>query len=273
MAKRIKSSFILCLILIVSLTVVACGSTKDKDTTTQKTEAPSQTVELTISAAASLTNALQDIQKIFETSHTSIKINFNFAASGALQQQIEQGAPVDLFLSAATKNLQTLVDKQLIQENEHTNLLSNELVVIAPADAKSQLANLSDLSQPDITKVAVGIPESVPAGNYAKEALTKINLWDTLQSKIVQAKDVRQVLQYVETGNVDAGFVYQTDAITSDKVKVIFPVDPTTYTAIEYPMGIISATKYREESEAFYTFLKSEEALNIFIKYGFSVPK
>lgn len=273
MAKQIKNNSILCLILIVSLMTVACGSTKNKDATTKNTDAPSQTVELTISAAASLTNALQDIQTIFETSHSNIKLNFNFAGSGALQQQIEQGAPVDLFLSAATKNLQILVDKQLIQENEHTNLLSNELVVIAPADSKAQITNLSDLSHEDVAKVAIGIPESVPAGNYAKEALTKINLWDTLQSKIVQAKDVTQVLQYVKTGNVDAGFVYQTDAISSDKVKVILPIDPTTYTAIEYPMGIISGTKHREESEALYTFLKSEEALNIFIKYGFSIPK
>lgn len=271
MTKMMKNSFILCLILIMSLMVVACGSTKD--TTTQKTEAPSETVELTISAAASLTNALQDIQKVYETTHQNIKLNFNFAASGALQQQIEQGAPVDLFLSAATKNLQALIDKQLIQSDAHMNLLTNELVVVVPTDGKAVIANVDDLSHEDINKVAIGIPESVPAGNYAKEALTKANLWDTLQSKIVQAKDVRQVLQYVETGNVDAGFVYQTDALTSDKVKVIFPVDPATYTAIEYPMGIISATKHLEEVKEFYAFLQSEDALNTFKKYGFSVPK
>ncbi len=271
MTRVMKSSYILCLILIISLMTTACGSSKD--TTTQTTEAPVETVELTISAAASLTNALLDIQTVYEASHSNVKLNFNFAASGALQQQIEQGAPVDLFLSAATKNLQTLVDKQLIQADKSTNLLTNELVVVVPTDGKAVITNVSDLSHEDVTKVAVGIPESVPAGNYAKEALTKANLWDTLQSKIVQAKDVRQVLQYVETGNVDAGFVYQTDALTSEKVKVIFSVDPATYTTIKYPMGIITATKHLEEVEDFYTFLQSEESLNTFVKYGFSLPK
>ncbi|OAB42842.1 molybdate ABC transporter substrate-binding protein [Paenibacillus glacialis] len=271
MTRLIKSSYILCLILIISLIVVACNSSKN--TTTQTIKAPVETIELTISAAASLTNALQDIQTLYETTHTNVKLNFNFAASGALQQQIEQGAPVDLFISAATKNLQALVDKQFIQADKHTNLLTNELVVVVPTDFNAVITKVSDLSHEDITKLAVGIPESVPAGNYAKEALTKANLWDTLQPKIVQAKDVRQVLQYVETGNVDAGFVYQTDALTTDKVKVIFTVDPTTYTTIKYPMGIISTTKHLEESEDFYTFLQTEAALKIFIKYGFSVPK
>lgn len=271
MTKIIKNSYISFLVFIISIMVVACSS--NVDTTTQKTEAPSQTVELTISAAASLTNALQDIQTIYETIHTNLELNFNFAASGALQQQIEQGAPVDLFLSASTNNLQALIDKELIQADEYMNLLTNELVVVVPTDGKSDITDVTDLSHNDVTKVAIGIPESVPAGNYAKESITKANLWDRLQSKIVQAKDVRQVLQYVETGNVDAGFVYQTDALTSDKVKVIFPVDPATYTAIKYPMGIISGTKHHEEVKAFYDFLQSEEALNIFITYGFTVPK
>ncbi|OAB47615.1 molybdate ABC transporter substrate-binding protein [Paenibacillus antarcticus] len=271
MTKFMKNSSILCLVLMISLMATACGSSKD--TSTQTSDVPAQKVDLTISAAASLTNALQDIQKAYESTYPNIKLNFNFAASGALQQQIEQGAPVDLFISAAKKNLQALVDKQLIQEDKSMNLLTNELVVVVPTEGKVVISHVSDLSHEDVTKVAVGIPESVPAGNYAKEALTKSNLWDTLQSKIVQAKDVRQVLQYVETGNVDAGFVYQTDALTSDKVKVIVTVDPTTYTTIEYPMGIVSATKHLEETEAFYAFLQSEVALNIFIKYGFSVPK
>lgn len=181
---------------------------------------------MTVSAAASLTDALKEIQKAYETKNTNIKLNFNFGASGALQQQIEQGAPADLFLSAAPKNMQALVDKQLIDTNKQKNLLNNELVVVTPADGKTEVKSIADLAKAEVKHVAIGIPESVPAGNYAKEALTNAKLWDTLQSKTVQGKDVRQVLQYVETGNAEAGFVYKTDALTSKQVTIAFAVDP-----------------------------------------------
>ncbi|UVI33092.1 molybdate ABC transporter substrate-binding protein [Paenibacillus spongiae] len=239
----------------------------------QGDDSSEEAVELTISAAASLTDAMNEIKTMYESKNKNIKLAFNLGASGALQQQIEQGAPVDLFLSAATKNMKALVDKQLIDASQQRNWLSNELVAVVPVDGKLSIASEQDLKQEELNKIAIGIPESVPAGNYAKEALTYAKLWDSLQSKMVQAKDVRQVLQYVETGNVDIGFVYKTDALTSSKVKVAFNVDPSSYSPVNYPMGIVKATKHMKEAEQFYDYLQTEEALNVFIQYGFSVPQ
>ncbi len=137
---------------------------------------------------------------------------------------------------------------------------------------KAGITGIADLAKEEIKKVAIGIPESVPAGKYAQEALTNAQLWDALQPKLVQAKDVRQVLQYVETGNAEAGFVYKTDALTSDKVGIAFAVDPQTYSPVVYPIGIVKATKNAEQAGVLYDYLQSQAALDIFIKYGFSVP-
>lgn len=277
MIKPAKISVVLSLVLSMILVMAGCGTAAKDHTASQAadkntpTSAAAKTVELTVSAAASMTEALEEIQEDYKTKYPNITLNFNFGASGALQQQIEQGAPADLFLSAAAKNMEALVDKQLIDANQQKNVLSNELVVVVSADGQVPVAGFADLSKSDIKNIAIGIPESVPAGSYAKEALTKTNFWDSLQSKIVQGKDVRQVLQYVATGNADVGFVYKTDALTSDKVKVAFAVDPATYTPVEYPIGIVKATKHRKEAENFYAYLQTQEALDVFEKYGFSV--
>lgn len=234
---------------------------------------PQETVDLTISAAASLTDAMKEIETNFETANPNIELNFNFGASGALQQQIEQGAPADIFVSAATKNMNALVDENLIASGDQKNLLQNSLVAIVPADGNNTVTSETDLTSDSIKTVAIGIPESVPAGTYAKEALTNAKLWDELESKLVQGKDVRQVLQYVETGNADAGFVYKTDALTSDQVKIAFEVDKNSYTPANYPVGIIEGTKHRTEAEQFYAYLQTPEVLDIFTKYGFSISE
>lgn len=279
MYKLVKSSLWISVVLMLSIVLSACGSNANSDKN-QSTESPVgssepsvESVELTISAAASLTDALGEIQKIYASKSGNIKLVFNFGASGALQQQIEQGAPADLFLSAATKNMKALVDKGLIDSGEQQNLLANELVAVVPYDSESNIASEQDLQKAELKIIAIGIPESVPAGNYAKEALTNAKLWDSLQAKMVQAKDVRQVLQYVETGNADLGFVYKTDALTSSKVKIAFDVDASSYSPVNYPIGIVKATKHTEEAKAFYDFLQTDEALDVFKKYGFSIPK
>jgi molybdate transport system substrate-binding protein len=274
MQKFIKGNVVLFLVLSAILFFSGC-STEQKtalngSSTTQSSAKP---IELTISAAASLTDALKEIQKIYESNHKAIKLHYNFGASGALQQQIEQGAPADLFLSAAPKNMKALVDKQLIEPTKQKTLLTNELVVVIPADGKIAIGSPADLIKTEVKLVAIGIPESVPAGSYAKEALTNANLWESLQAKTVQGKDVRQVLQYVETGNADAGFVYKTDALTSQKVKIAFALDSKTYTPVEYPIGIVKSSKHSNEAEDFYEYLQSKEALDIFVKHGFSRPK
>ncbi|WP_246320873.1 molybdate ABC transporter substrate-binding protein [Paenibacillus germinis] len=286
MLKLRMFSYVLSYFVISAMIITGCSSQKGQSvastTPTQTAEAtatpnstpvPTEKVELTISAAASLTDAFNEIQTNYENKNKQIKLNFNFGASGALQQQIEQGAPVDLFFSAATKNMKTLVDKQLIEPTQQKSLLINELVLVVPADGKVNVQKIDDLTNETIKHLAVGEPQTVPAGSYAKEALTNSKLWDTLQAKIVQGKDVRQVLTYVESGNAEAGFVYKTDALTSKNVKAAFSVDPKTYTPIEYPAGIVKATKHSKETADFYTYLQSKEAQDVFVKYGFSIPK
>ncbi|MFU1797540.1 molybdate ABC transporter substrate-binding protein [Paenibacillus azoreducens] len=284
MYAKIKTNAVLCFLLAMMLILAACGNQTETKTDasennaagsdkTASANATADKVGLTISAAASMTDALNEIKQTYETEHPNIELSFNFGGSGALQKQIEQGAPADLFLSAAVKNMKPLVEQKLIEEGKEKTLLKNELVAIVPADTQASIAAMDDLNKAEVKKVAIGIPESVPAGNYAKEALTNSKLWEPLQPKMVQAKDVRQVLQYVETGNADAGFVYKTDALTSSKAKIAFTVDPASYSPVEYPIGIVKATKHAQEAEDFYNYLQSKASLDVFIKYGFSVPE
>ncbi|KAF6615015.1 molybdate transport system substrate-binding protein [Paenibacillus jamilae] len=283
MKKIIKHSQALFFAFCVVLLLAGCGagqqsassgsSAVQNEVSGQDSSKKTETVELTISAAASLTDALKEIQTLYESSHKGIQLNFNFGGSGALEKQIEQGAPSDLFLSASKKNMKSLVDQHLIESNKQKTWLTNELVAVIPADGTTSITSVKDLMQKEVKKVAIGIPESVPAGKYAQEALTNIKLWDVLQDKLVQAKDVRQVLQYVETGNADVGFVYKTDALTSQKAKIAFEVDSKTYSTVEYPIGIIKASKHIQEAESFYEYLQSQESLNIMAKYGFTIPK
>lgn len=236
------------------------------------TKAP-EPVELSVSAAASLADSLNEIKKLYAAKAGHVKLTYNFGASGTLQQQIEQGAPVDLFLSAGRKQMDALAGKQLIEAGTAKNLLLNELVLVVPADSKLTVGKIEDVSDAEIKKLAVGTPESVPAGSYAKETLTYYKLWDSLKPKIVLTKDVKQVLSYVETGNTEAGFVYKTDALASAKVKIALTVDPQSHSAIEYPIAIVKAAKNKKEAESFYRYLQTKEAQDVFVKYGFSLPK
>lgn len=262
---RVKTSFMMLVSLCSILVLSACA---DKDAAARQS---AKKVELTVSAAASMTEALNELKTMFETEHPGVALFFNYGASGALQQQIEQGAPADLFISAAAKNMDALADKGLIAEGQTANLLSNELVVVIPNEegAGASIASLQDLQQDSVSTIAIGIPESVPAGAYAQEALTNAQLWDKLQTKTVQAKDVKQVLQYVETGNADAGFVYKTDALSSETVQIAFEVDPAGYSPILYPVGLLKDSEHPEEAMELYAFLQSRAAMDVFKKYGF----
>ncbi|CAM2778983.1 molybdate ABC transporter substrate-binding protein [Paenibacillus sediminis] len=255
------------LTLLSTLFVLPAGCGIHRDTTA------AEKTELIVSAAASLTNSLKEIESIYESEHPDIDLKFNFGASGALSQQIEQGAPADLFISADTKNMNTLVDHHLVDKNQQSVLLSNKLVVIVSSDNKTSIQKAEDLSKPDFKYIAIGDPSTVPAGAYTKDALIHAGLWDSLQPKTVPGKDVRQVLTYVESGNADAGFVYRTDAMSSKKVKVAFSVDPNSYSPIQYPAGIITSTTHLSEAQKLYDFLQGKKAQDIFMKYGFIASK
>ncbi len=248
-----------CILLLIS---TACSQSQPHETS----ESP---VELTVSAAASLTDALSKLKPLFEAKYAHITLRLNIGGSGALQRQIEQGAPSDLFLSASVQNMQDLVDQGLIAATDRVYLLDNALVAITPINRQSTINELSDLSDNEDALIAIGTPESVPAGHYAREAFIQAGIWDDVQGRTVQAKDVRTVLRYVETENTDIGIVYLTDALASDQVKIAFTIDSALHAPIRYPIGIIQSTAHRAQAEAFYTFLQSEEAGRIFTHYGF----
>ena len=202
-----------------------------------------QPVTLTVSLAASLQNAMQEIQAIYE--RTGVRLTFNFGASGTLAQQIENGAPVDVFLSAAPKPLDGLEAKGLILAGTRRNLLRNRIVLVAPAGTAA-VRSFQDLAGAGVKLVALGNPDSVPAGDYGRQTLQALRLWAAVEEKLVLAKDVRQVLSYVETGNADAGIVYETDARESSKVRVVAAAPAGTHAPIVYPVAVIRDSRNAE---------------------------
>jgi molybdate transport system substrate-binding protein len=230
-----------------------------------------QAGEITVSAAASLTNAFKDIARGFEAQNPGSKVNFNFAASGVLLQQMAKGAPVDVFASADQETMDSAVKQKLVNSAERKDFARNALVLIVPSASKLKLQQLSDLQQAGIRHVALGIPASVPVGRYAKRALENARLWPAVEAKAINTQNVRQSLDYVARGEVEAGFVYQTDAaIMPDKVKVAFtvPLDET----ISYPVARTASAANAAEAQRFVSFLLSPAAQSILSRYGFHKP-
>ena len=227
-----------------------------------------QTV-LTVSAASSLSDVLQDAATQFQVEHPTISIQFNFGASGSLKEQIEQGAPVDLFISASIEKYEELVNERLIDPG--VNLASNEIVLITSVKSTVNLQEFSDIVHDAIEKIAIGTPSIVPAGTYGKQALHYYDVWASIENKIVYAKDVRQVLTYVETNNAQAGIVYKTDAIPSDKVRIVNTTGESTHDAIFYPAGVVNSTKAPKEASLFLQYIQSEDVQHIWEQYGFQM--
>lgn len=258
-----------CILLLGVSLIAGCGETKTKKITPQA----AQQVELNISAAVSMKDALAEIQKNYQAKNPNIKLVFNFGASGSLQKQIEQGAPADIFISAAPKQMNELQEKKLINADTRRNLVENKLVIVVPKDSKLNLTKYEDLTEDAVSKIALGETAVVPAGQYAKEVLQKMALWDKVQDKIVFAKDVRTVLTYAETGNVEAGIVYKTDAVSSDKIKVVATAPEGTHQPIVYPVAVVTATKQIKAAQDFINYLFNSESKAILKKNGFTMAK
>lgn len=267
MDKRIK---LIITLLFVLMFAVACSSNENEspDGKEGQTETK-ENVELTISAAASLKDAMDDIQKMYKEEHPEVELVFNFGGSGSLQQQISQGAPADLFFSAAEDKFELLVEEGFIAEEDGVDLLGNTLVLIVEKGNQT-IKGFKELTKAEVDQISLGTPESVPAGQYATEVLKKMALWDEVESKVIYAKDVRQVLSYVETGNVAAGIVYKTDALTSEKVSIVESADIKSHTPIIYPVGIIKDSDHYDEAKEFYEFLQADAVLKVFEEYGFT---
>lgn len=224
---------------------------------------------ITVSAAASLGPALREIAAAFTQQHPEIPVTLNLASSGSLQQQIENGAPVDLFISAARKNLDALAAKALVDQDSRRVIATNTLVLIAP-QGSVEPTGWSDLVH--VQPVAMGEPASVPAGTYAVQALQKLGLWDAIRKNAVYAKDVRQVLVYVESRNAAAGFVYGSDAHSSDKVRVVAKAAEDSHDPITYDAALVSGSTRQVSAKVFLDFLLGPVAQKHFARQGFGAP-
>lgn len=227
--------------------------------------------DLTVSAAASLSNAFRELAPLFEAQHADIKVQLNVGASGALLQQIAKGAPADVFASADQETMNQAQAQGLVRADEQRNFVTNSLVVIVPKNAKTSPATLSDLLQDQYQRIAIGLPASVPVGRYTKDALDKAKLWSSIEPRMIGAQSVRQALDYVARAEVDAGFVYATDAaIMPDKVKIAFTVQ--TDSPVLYPIAPVAASSRHAQAQKFIAFVQSGEAQGVLAKYGFGKP-
>jgi molybdate transport system substrate-binding protein len=233
--------------------------------------AQSSQIVLNVSAAASLTDAIKEINSLYTSENPQVSITPNFASSGTLQQQIENGAPCDVFISAAVSQMDNLQNKQLILNDTRRNLLNNSVVLIVPAGSTLGITSFNDLTQDKVKKIAIGDPGSVPAGTYAKQTFDLLGIASTVQSKLVLAGNVRQVLTYVENGDVDAGIVYSTDSLISNSIKVVASAPAEINANIVYPVAVIKSSKNLSAANKYMDFISNVQAKAIFEKYGFTL--
>ncbi|CAN7551157.1 molybdate ABC transporter substrate-binding protein [Variovorax paradoxus] len=227
--------------------------------------------QITVSAAASLTDAFKELGPKFEAAKPGATVRFNFAASGVLLQQIGQGAPVDVFASADQATMGRAAEQKLIDAATRRNFASNALVLIEPARDGAGVQSLQDLAGAGVRKIAVGKTATVPVGRYTRQVLEGAGLWSVLEPKFVQADSVRQVLDYVARGEVEAGFVYRTDAaVMSEKVRVAFA--PTTVTPVSYPVAVVADSRQKALAGDFVAFLSSDPAREVLARHGFGKP-
>jgi len=227
-------------------------------------------VTLMVSAAVSLTDALEEIKVLYEKNR-NIELTFNLGGSGSLAQQIQQGAPVDVFISANQQWLDTLQDEDMIINHTRKDITGNKLVLIAGKTSEINYDSIESITVAEIDQIAIGNPESVPAGKYTEQVLKHYNLWDELKSKVVLGKDVRQVLTYVETGNVNIGFVYESDALSSNDINILATATKDSHDPIIYPGAVLKDTKHKKEATDFMTFMSTDEVQKILMKHGFSM--
>ena len=257
MRKLILLSTIAFLIIVSLIGMAACAA--------------KEPVTLNISAAASLTDALKEINSLYSQDNPAVTVTTNFGGSGTLQKQIENGAPTDIFISAAATQMDALQKEKLIVDDSRKDLLINKIVLIVPSGNPLGISDFKDLASDKATKIAIGDPKSVPAGMYGQQVFDKFGISDALKSKLVLAGDVRQVLTYVESGNVDAGIVYLTDAKTSTKIKIVANAPDDINAKILYPVAVIKASRNVDAARAYEKFLFSSPAKLVFEKYGFNM--
>jgi len=234
---------------------------------------PAHAQEVTLSVAISMKDVVEELGRGFMATRPGVTLRYNFGSSGELQKQIEAGAPVDLFISAAQRQMDELEKKGLVAAATRRVFSRNALTVIKPADSRIDIVKPADLLDPRVTKVVVGNPRTVPAGQYAEESLKALGLWDKVQPKLVFSENVRQALDYVARGEVDAGFVYTTDAATRGRqVKEAFRPAEDTYQPVLYPVAVVAASKQSALARAFLDLLMSRDGQGVLGRFGFLPP-
>ncbi len=279
--KKVISLF---LVLCMVFSLAGCNSSNpntqnneeaknEKPEEIQKPEEPAKPdTTILLAAAASLKNCMDDeLIPLFTSQNPNIKVNATYDSSGKLQSQIEEGAEVDVFFSAAMKQMNALNEKGLIAENSIVELLENKIVLIVPKGSDKGISKFEDIV--NAGTIAVGDPESVPAGQYAKEAFDNLGLWDQVSAKASLGTNVTEVLNWVAEGSAEAGVVYATDAASNEGVSVVAEAPEGSVSKVIYPVGIVKATEKSDAAKAFTEFLQSDEALKIFEKYGFTANK
>lgn len=266
MKRARKISFMLALLVMTACLCSACGGSDEGAGTAEKKGS-----KIAVLAAASLTDALDEIIAEY-SKECSDEITTNYAGSGDLVQQIQGGAPCDLFISASKSNMDDLEKGGMIDTDSRKDLLGNTLTLVATAETADKV-NMDTLTTDDVKQIAIGEPETVPAGKYATQAFDALKITAKIDSKIVKAKDVRAVLNYVESGDAECGFVYRTDALMLDetKGKIIEDVDSKLHDPIVYPAALMKDSQAAEAAAAFYEYLQTDYAKGVFEKYGFAV--
>ncbi|SPF31921.1 putative ABC transporter substrate-binding lipoprotein YvgL [Candidatus Desulfosporosinus infrequens] len=266
---QVALGLIACSILFLVLFVSGCSSAaKETSATVGSNVDQTKPVELLIATAPSLKGSLEEIKGLYAVKNPQVKLVYNYGPSGTLQTQIEQGAPTDIFISQGKPQMDALEQKGLIKKESRVNLLGDELVLIVDKNNTS-INSFEDLTKPEVKKIGIGEAESVPAAKTTKETLDTLKLWDALQPKLVMGKDLMQVMTYVETGNAEAGFVWDTVAITSDKVKIVAKAPVNSHKPVVLPAAVVTASKNSDAAAKFLEYLQSDEAMNIFAKNGF----
>ena len=270
--KILIIALIAIIVAVVSVGSVSAGLFDFLGGNSNTTDTSLDGKEVNLAAAASLKNVYDEkLIPMFEQKYPGVKVTPTYASSGDLQTQIENGLETDVFMSAANKQMDALVEEGIIDNDTNLQFLENKVVLIVPADSNSNISSFDDLKNVE-GNIAIGDPESVPAGQYAQEVLNNTGIWDDVESKLSLGTDVTAVLNQVAQGSADCGIVYATDAKSTDDVKVICEApDDALKTPVIYPVAAIKDTNDTDATKAFMDFLQTQEAKDVFVDYGFTI--
>ncbi|HWP98122.1 MAG TPA: molybdate ABC transporter substrate-binding protein [Syntrophomonadaceae bacterium] len=266
-----KQYVVLFVITSILLTMLI-GCQKGANAPTDKAVVTTPSSELLISSAPSLKASLEEIKTLYNSKHPDIKITYNYGPSGAIKNQIIQGAATDVFISQGAAEMDELDQKGILKTGSRVNLLSDELVLIVNKNNTS-INSFEDLTKPEVKKIGIGEAQTVPAAKIAQQTLEYLKLWDSLQTKLVVGKDLNQITAWVESGDADAGLVWDTIAMTSSKVRVAAKASADTHKPVVLPAAVVAASKSSVQASDFLKFLQSDEAMQVFQKNGFTKAK